>query len=228
MPFNGCRLARSAFVFSVAMGNTAGMKKKRSARQKSRDAIYKAADKAWWGTVAELAHAHLELYPTEIGARVHMARALTRLSRFEEAHSALDQAFEDASKDWHEHIFSARGKLEQRRGDFAQAEHWYARAIEVAPQGAYNYIFLGILVFQRGEMKRAEEIYRNAIATVVPTEGDEFDEIYANLGGILVAQERYDEAIKCFERALELDPNYEFAKIRLKDVRKLRKLRQSP
>lgn len=208
------------------------MKKKRTARQKSRDAIFKAADKAWWGTVAELARAHLELYPEEIGARVELARALTQLSRFDEAHRAFDEAFEQAAErgaeGGHEHIFSARGRLEQRRGDFSQAEHWFAKAVEAAPHRTYNHIFLGVLVFQRGDIKRAEEIYRNAIATVVPAEGDELDEIYANLGGVLVAQERYAEAVECFERALELDPKYEFAKIRLKDARKLLKLRQSP
>ena len=205
--------------------------KKRSKRQKNRDAIRKAADKAWWGTVVELARPHIELYPTDFVPRMHLARALTRLSRFDEAHRLLDEARAQATtreaEDWHEFIFSARGHLEQRRGDFSQAEHWFARAIEAAPHRTQYHVFLGVLIFQRGEIERAEAIYRHAIATITLAKGDEFDEIYANLGGVLVAQERYEEAAQCFERALEIDPDYEFAAIRLKDVRKLLKFRQS-
>lgn len=207
------------------------MKKKRTTKQKSRNVIRKADNKAWWGTVAERARAHLQLYPEEIGVRVHLARALTRLSRFEEANSALDEAFAKASEReiaaWNKVVFTQRGHLEQRRGDYPQAEHWFARAIEVAPQQTYNHVFLGVLVFQLGEIKRAEEIYRNAIKVCRPEDGDALDEIYANLGGVLVAQERYEEAVECFERTLQIDPNYEFAKIRLKDARKLLKMRQS-
>ena len=54
-------------------------------------------------------------------------------------------------------------------------------------------------------------------------------EIYAKLGGVLMAQERYDEAVECFECSLEIDPDYEFAPtLRLKDARKTLKMSQSP
>ena len=207
------------------------MTRERSPQQKSRDAISSAEDEGLLSVTVELARAHLESYPEDIGARVELGRALTWLSRFDEAHSALDQAFDEASESWneafHQYIFCARGRLEEHRGDFSRAEHWFAKALEVAPHRTYNYIFLGVLVSRRGEIKRAEAIYRDAIATVTPTEGDEFEEIYANLGATLVSQERYEEAIELFERALELDPEFEFAQIRLKDVRKLFKFRQS-
>ena len=66
-----------------------------------------------------------------------MARALTRLSRFDEANFALDEAFDKAVErgddGWHSNVFSTRGHLEQRRGDFSRAEHWFAKAVELAP-----------------------------------------------------------------------------------------------
>ena len=179
------------------------MKPKPSARQKSRRAIFKAYDKGWWGTLVKLAQSYIELYPTDIGPQIYLARALVKLSRFAEAHETLDNALERAPQNWHEVINSERGHLEQRRGDYLQAEHWFARAIEIDPHRTYNHVFLAVLVYQSGDIARAEAIYRHAIATVAPTQGDEFDEIYANLGGVLVAQERYDEAVECFERALE-------------------------
>jgi tetratricopeptide (TPR) repeat protein len=37
---------------------------------------------------------------------------------------------------------------------------------------------------------------------------------------VLRAQERYEEAAECFERALELDPKYAAAKKALRDVRR--------
>jgi tetratricopeptide (TPR) repeat protein len=45
------------------------------------------------------------------------------------------------------------------------------------------------------------------------------DEAHLNLGLIRRAQERFAEAAQCFEKALELDPDYAPAKVALEDVR---------
>ena len=50
-------------------------------------------------------------------------------------------------------------------------------------------------------------------------EGGPVDEALFNLGGVLLAVGRFQEAADCYERALEIDPEYEIAKERLEDVR---------
>jgi tetratricopeptide (TPR) repeat protein len=44
------------------------------------------------------------------------------------------------------------------------------------------------------------------------------DEAFLNLGFVLRALERYSEARKCFQRALEIDPKYKEAKEALADI----------
>jgi tetratricopeptide (TPR) repeat protein len=46
------------------------------------------------------------------------------------------------------------------------------------------------------------------------------DEAHLNLGLVLRSRERYREALECFERALELSPDYESALIAMADIRK--------
>jgi tetratricopeptide (TPR) repeat protein len=46
------------------------------------------------------------------------------------------------------------------------------------------------------------------------------DEAYFNLGLVLRAQERYQEALACFEKALELTPDYREAITAKSDVEK--------
>jgi len=45
-----------------------------------------------------------------------------------------------------------------------------------------------------------------------------YDEAYFNLGGYLVAQEKYEEAEYCYQKVLEIDPDHDKAKSRLKDI----------
>lgn len=195
------------------------MKKTSMEQKKSRDAIY-AADKCLHGYVVELCKIHLHLFPTEDIIWLHYARSLSQLSRFSEAENAFDQAFTQSDKrdkPLHSIIFSSRGELNQRRGTYAEAEEWYLKAVETNPKVTGNRIFLGVLTFRRGDLKLAEQRLREA----VECGGDEEDEAHYNLGGVLMAQERYEEAQQCYQRAIELCPNYKQAKLRLRDVKKI-------
>ena len=44
------------------------------------------------------------------------------------------------------------------------------------------------------------------------------DEAYFNLGGYLLSLKRYSEAKECYQKAIELDPDYDIAYKRLADV----------
>ncbi|HEU0039702.1 MAG TPA: tetratricopeptide repeat protein, partial [Verrucomicrobiae bacterium] len=44
------------------------------------------------------------------------------------------------------------------------------------------------------------------------------EEAYFNLGGVLLAHRRYEEAIECYRKALNIDPKYGIAKKRLRDA----------
>ena len=53
------------------------------------------------------------------------------------------------------------------------------------------------------------------------------DEAWYNLGLVLRALERYDEALECFGRALAIDPQYKDARLAKRDVAKVLRLRAS-
>ena len=190
----------------------------------SRDAIIEAQEEGFLGATVELARAHLEIYPDDAAAWFFFGRALGRLSRFDESEAALEKAIMESEGRMRSSVYTERGHINRRRGDCIEAEAWFSKAIALEPQLSYNHVFRAVVTGRRGDLTLAEQRYREAIAVC---HADGLDEIYANLGGVLVAQERYAEAIECFERALEIDPDYEFAQIRLKDARKAAKLRPS-
>jgi tetratricopeptide (TPR) repeat protein len=108
------------------------------------------------------------------------------------------------------------GHLCKARGDYKSAAAWYRQAIEAVPREASGHIYLGGVLAKSGRLKEAEAAHRAATRCI---EGCR-DEAFLNLGLVLRAQERYEEAAECFERALELDPKYAAAKKALRDVRR--------
>jgi len=143
---------------------------------------------------------------------------LYKLARYEESERVLHQAVQAISFEHLGYAYTQSGHLYRERGDFENAEKWYRKASELDPDHSGRYVFLGALLAQRGNLSGAEECHRKA--TRCP-KGDVVDEAYLNLGLVLRAQERYTEALACFEKALELTPDYRKAITAKGDVEKL-------
>lgn len=188
-----------------------------STQEQSRDEIYAALENHLHGFVVELCKSHLQSYADDGEIWLAFAQALSRFFRFDEAEEALDRAFALCAPPLHAFIFSERGHLDSSRGAYLRAEQWFLKAIEANPQAVHGRVFLGAVAFKRGDLKLAEKRLREA----VECGGDEIDEAYFNLGGVLMAQERYEDAAQCYRRAIELDPQYKQAAERLRDVKKI-------
>ena len=87
---------------------------------------------------------------------------------------------------------------------------------ELDPNNAGRHIFLGALLAKKGDFAGAETSHRKAIRC---SEG-RVDEAYLNLGLVLRAQEHYKEALACFERAIEMTPDYREAITKKADLEK--------
>jgi tetratricopeptide (TPR) repeat protein len=109
------------------------------------------------------------------------------------------------------------GHLCQDQGRYDEAEEWYRKAVELKPEGAGRRIFLGALLAQKGDLSGAEACHRKATQCV----GGCVDEAYLNLGLVLRAQERYEEALECFNKALEITSDYEEAMVGKSDMEKV-------
>ncbi|HUG94219.1 MAG TPA: tetratricopeptide repeat protein, partial [Planctomycetaceae bacterium] len=111
-------------------------------------------------------------------------------------------------------------KVYDERGELAPAELWYRRALDAGPHAAQPHIYLGGFLARRGRLEEAEDVHRRGTGC---SHGP-VDEAWLNLGLVLRAQERFNEALKCFEAALRLDPDYGKAATAAEDVRRVLEL----
>jgi tetratricopeptide (TPR) repeat protein len=165
-------------------------------------------------TVAR-AREFLREYPDCGPAWKILGSALVELARHAEAERALKQALSLCPPDKLWIPFAEMGHLHKARGEYKAAAVWYRQAIEAVPEEASGHIYLGGVLAKSGRLNEAEAAHRAATRC---TQGCR-DEAYLNLGLVLRAQERYEEAAKCFEQVLELDPKYAAARKALRDVR---------
>ena len=135
------------------------------------------------------------------------ARNLIGIGRYEDARSALDQAEQLGSERRLPWIIHRRALIEQRRGNFEKAIELWKIAHSHKPDEATFPIYAGTIAFRLGRLSEAEDFAR------VGTACDKGfpDEAWYNLGGYLAAQQRYDESLVCYEKAIEIDPDYKLA-----------------
>jgi tetratricopeptide (TPR) repeat protein len=145
-----------------------------------------------------------------------LGSALIDLARYPEAELAIKKALSLCPPEKLWIPLAEMGHLSKARGDYKSAAAWYRQAIDAVPREASGHIYLGGVLAKSGRLKEAEASHRAATRCI---EGCR-DEAFLNLGLVLRAQERYEEAAECFERALELDPKYAAAKKALRDVRR--------
>ena len=95
--------------------------------------------------------------------------------------------------------------------DFDDALHLFQEALGLFDENkpffnSYFYrnalLFCGAIYFDRRELEQAESFYRRVAANVDQSSFDFFDAL-SHLGRIQYAQDRYDEAVTSFERAVQ-------------------------
>jgi tetratricopeptide (TPR) repeat protein len=139
---------------------------------------------------------------------------LISLAQYSAARAALDHAQSIVPKERLHLVLAQRGHLKQAEGDFIGAEQIFLKVHELQPDDATYLIYAGSAAFRSGDIHRAEALARRATTCA---EGC-LEEAWFNLGGYLLSARRYQEAADCYRRAIELDPTYEIAKVRLHDV----------
>lgn len=183
----------------------------------SRELIRVAYEKDHAATTVLLASRWLQTHPDDFRVMLDYASMLYQMTRYEDAvrvyQTALGQMAGDDRNRWI--VFSKIGEAHRYWGRLAEAETWFRKAIEAAPEEVSNYVMLGACQARQGKLKEAEETHRAATKW---TESDQLDEAYHNLGLVLRGQDRWAEAAECFQKAIDITPDYADAIEALEDV----------
>lgn len=106
------------------------------------------------------------------------------------------------------------GQLFAAQHDARAAVRWFRRAVASNPSEAAWHVFLGGTLARLGRLQAAAECHRRATRCRTGC----IDEAWQNLGLIRRAQGCYQDAARCFRKAIALDPRYREAKVALRDV----------
>jgi tetratricopeptide (TPR) repeat protein len=173
---------------------------------------WKRLMQAWkrgdYACVHELARAYTQSYPLDLAGWINLADILVKFRRFDQAARLLPRGrlLSRVPVRYQIAVWSTLGSLHRERGDYSRAVRCYRKAVELGPRTS-TLVFLGAALARTGDLAGAKRCHRRAarLATENP------DEAYCNLGLILRAERRYEQAIACFDRAIEHDPKYTFA-----------------
>ncbi len=176
--------------------------------------IQRFDDREMAGCILELSRRYLAAHPKSWLVLFYHARSLYEMARYTESLAVLRRAARLCPPKMLCWIYSHFGHIHKKRGAFRFAEHWYRRAIEHSPSEAGLHTFLGALLASAGRLQEAEAVHRRATRCKQGC----IDEAFLNLGLVLRALERYSDARKCFQRALDIDPKYKKARKEFTDV----------
>ncbi|NQE36836.1 tetratricopeptide repeat protein [Microcoleus asticus] len=95
------------------------------------------------------------------------------------------------------------GNTLKNQGKLEEAITAYRKAIEIDPNFAWAYNYLGLILQNQGKLEEAITAYRKAIE-IDPN----YTNAYNNLGLILQNQGKLEEAITAYRKAIEIDPNF--------------------
>lgn len=171
----------------------------------------------------ELSRRYLAAHPDHGVVWLYYADSLYAVARYPEALTALRRGLRLCPPKKLHLVYCRFGHLHRQRGALRLAERWYRRAIESSPSDATYRIFLGAVLARAGRLQEAEAVHRRATRC---KEGC-IDEAFLNLGLVLRALERYSDARKCFQRALDIDPKYKEARKELSDVERVLELNRN-
>ena len=109
--------------------------------------------------------------------------------------------------------FLYKGKLHMDLGEFKLAEACFRKITTLDPGSTSGWVYLANSLAKQERFAEACQVSKLGLKA----KGD-IDEVYFNLGLNKQALGKYKEARRCFEKALELDPQYKEAKRACKDL----------
>ncbi len=185
--------------------------------------LKQASDADLPGLTILLARRYLADHADDWPAWGWLGNALQSLGCYDEAEHALTRVLDLFPEDRRFIPMINLGRLAVARSDFDGAAGWFKQAIEAAPRNASGYIFMGVAFSRQGRLREAEQVLREATETCY--EGALY-EAFLNLGLILLARERHEEAAESLREAIHLNAECGPAIKALRDVEQCLEIRR--
>lgn len=112
-------------------------------------------------------------------------------------------------------LLQLAGQAAERMGDLDGAALFYRRAIEVAPDMPQAHKGMGDVAYVRGATEEAVRLFQKAIEL----DPDLGDDVYAKLGALHYRMRNRQAAVRCWSRAIELNPGNEWVRTQLEVLR---------
>ena len=97
-------------------------------------------------------------------------------------------------------VYYHRGQLDFLLGDYASAAKDYQRSIDLDKSFVYSHIQLGVTQYKMGSIASSMATFRRCIKNFENTM-----EVYNYYGELLLDQQKYQEAIERFDRAIDVE-----------------------
>ena len=98
------------------------------------------------------------------------------------------------------HSFYHRGQVYFITGEYDRAIAEYRRSSEIDPVFIYSHIQLAVAMYKNGQKDKALHLFRKFLK-----EFETSPEVFNYYGELLLDQQKYEEAVASFEKAIELD-----------------------
>lgn len=152
--------------------------------------------------------AAIEIHPRYLAARVELAMLEAREGRIGEALSALREVQRDRGIE-EPHTFQ-QGLQSLERADWDAADAQFRRAVGGSQPRLERQLERYRELMMEGNLERAADVLREAV-----DRHESYPDLHALLGASELGLGHYDDALCCFARALELNPEFHAARLQM-------------
>ncbi|BFZ63879.1 TOM (translocase of outer membrane) complex component [Saitoella coloradoensis] len=140
-----------------------------------------------------------ELDPALVQNYVKRASVHMELGEREKTWDDFDKAIEVNAED--PDIYYHRGQVRFITGEYAAAAKDYQRSIDLDKNFVFSHVQLGVAQYKLGSIASSMATFRRCIKQF----GDTYSEVHNYYGELLMDQQRFEDALEKFDRAIELE-----------------------
>jgi len=156
--------------------------------------------------------------PNEFSVLAILSESLAAINQFENALKTIETAVKVAT---HEQLYQAlvtKAFILEQAGNYKEAEQWYEKAFSLRPARPIDLVVFCECLIKRGQNTRAIDLLTKFISDSMQGK----DSIFYMLGFAYRGIEQYDEALKYFQKTIEINSEHELAIEAKNDILKMR------